>query len=228
MMLRAQRDPRFSVRMIMAGTSALMFLIASPTLFAQAGSFEGVITMELHGGGGAPTTAEYMMKGGKLRLEAPGRAGLPVVLLFDPATHVIDVMMTPQRMYMERALDEGNRSGAGERVRAKIEKSGRKETIAGVECEHWTVTENEQRLDVCVAHGLGTFFLGENAFSGRGSPGWSSELKDGAFPLKVVRGDGTIVLQVTHIARKPLEASLFAVPDGFQKMQLPGNLMRKP
>ena len=48
-------------------------------------------------------------------------------------------------------------------------------------------------------------------------PAWQKLGRD-AFPLKVQRAGDQISFEVTKIERKPLDASLFAVPDGFQNM----------
>ena len=61
---------------------------------------------------------------------------------------------------------------------------------------------------------------------GRGAaPAWAAGLEN-AFPLKVSQNNAT-VMEVTKIERKSLDASLFAPPEGFQKMSMPG-MMKRP
>ncbi len=64
---------------------------------------------------------------------------------------------------------------------------------------------------------------------GRGAeppPAWQKLGRD-AFPLKVQRAGDNIAFEVTKVERKSLDASLFSVPDGFQKFDM-GRMGRPP
>jgi hypothetical protein len=121
----------------------------------------------------------------------------------------------------------------------KITKTGKKETIAGYKCEHYLMGE-KQDSDVCAAKGLGMFMGGKAAGGmgrGRGMFGGLLEgyeqygefVKDGFLPLKVStirNGKEEVVLEAKSVEKKKLDASLFAVPAGYQEMKL-GKMMQQ-
>jgi Domain of unknown function (DUF4412) len=192
-------------------------------LSAQA-RFEGAITARVSGAtGGADVT--YLVKGDQFRMDMTGR-GQSMYILRDPAKNATLMVMPAQRMYMETPLSGDAAGNRAEGKPADIKMTGRKETVAGVECEHVLITSDDSQYDACVAHGLGMFPMINNPMAGRGRgaeppPAWQKLGRD-AFPLKVQKVGGELAFEVTKIERKPLDASLFAVPDGFQKLDMGG------
>ena len=205
---------------------AALALCGSITPLGAQSAFEGVITIATHGRQGDVSSMQYMLRDGKMRMDFA--AGGAMSAIVDPKAEKMYVVMAPQRMYMERSITIDDAARATASSKAEITKTGRKETIAGYECEHWTITDAGEQYDACVAKGLGTFFQGESALARHGAPQWFEELKDGLFPLRVARANGETVLEVTRIERKPMDASLFAVPAGFRKVDMPAGLMRRP
>jgi hypothetical protein len=136
------------------------------------------------------------------------------------------MMMASQKMYMEMAIPPGVGQPSSAAGKADVTRTGKTETIAGHKCEHVIVKEEAQTYDVCVAQDLGNFI--NPAFAnpmGRGSASdWSAKIGDG-FPLRVAKGDRTI-MEVTKVEPGTLDAALFAPPTDWQKMQMPG--MRPP
>lgn len=210
----------------------LALIAAIAPLSAQ--GFEGVVTMHVATDKGASHDVEYQVKDGKLRVEIEGRGSPPSAIVIDPVNQRMLIMMTAQKMYMDRSLAGGAVSAKdAERAaaRATVTPTGKKETIAGHECEHVLVTDDDgASVDVCVAHGMGGFMAAPtNPMAGGSSGGgWLSKLGNDAFPLKVTKGS-TVVLEVTKIEQKSLDPSLFAPPEGWRKFDLP-NLpgMRPP
>ena len=149
-----------------------------------------------------------------------------MAMIIDTKAQKMYMVMDQQRMYMEQAITPSGMAGALEKRKPDITRTGKTETIAGYSCEHWLIKDDGVAFDACVAKGLGPFFGGESPMGRRATPAWYEELKDGLFPLKVMRGDET-VLEVTGIEKKSLDASLFAPPAGYQKMDLPAG-MRRP
>jgi hypothetical protein len=221
----SRRAPRR--RAFLPAVVTLLATGASAAPLAAQGTFEGVITMNVQDPRGTGSgSMQYMLRAGKMRVDfAAARAGVPMTVIVDPAARKMYMVMAPQRMYMERAITSEQLDRMTGHTKPEITKTGKMETIAGRQCEIWTATENGERYDACVAKGLGTFFQGEGALIGRG--GWLDELRDGAFPLRVKRGDGATLLEVTSIERKPLDAALFAVPEGYRKMELPAGMRRQ-
>lgn len=206
---------------------ALLLTIAAATLAAQS-PFEGAISMSLTGDDGKTSELAYMVKGGKIRFDVAGRGGEKMAIIVDPAEKKSLMVMFSQKMYMEQEFGAGAEAAAEKAKPAKVERTGKTETIAGYKCEHVTVTESDgSTSDVCETTGLGTFRMPQSG--GRGGPpkelGWQAALDKGGFPLKVQKGD-KVTLEVTKIEKKTLDAALFAPPEGFQKFDM-GSMMRK-
>jgi hypothetical protein len=204
--------------------AALVLLVLAPTCaFAQA--FEGVVTAKMLGtdSGREPVEAQYYVRDGVLRVEmaARGRGGdAHSVIIMDPAAKTNYVLMPAQRMYMVMPTP----TGSSEQRHPDILKTGRKETVAGHECEHWLVKEPTGDIDACVATGLGTFLM--SGGMGR-EAGWSGSLREQqGFPLKVARAGGATIMEVTKIERKRLDPALFAPPADYQKMEMPAGMPR--
>jgi hypothetical protein len=210
-------------------TAALALAAAGP---AAAQQFEGVVTMTVQGG----RTGELvqMYKDGKVRMEMQGPEGRGGVMLMQPGKSELTMLMPSEKMYM--VMDPsamGRRSGI-DSVPPKITKVGTSETVAGRSCDNYLVGEKQDH-QVCVAKGLGFFGgmgggpMGRGRGPGGGMPDLASselraEFKDGFFPLKISRIDGdkkAVVLEVTKIEEKPLPSSLFEVPEGYTKMDMP-------
>jgi hypothetical protein len=128
-----------------------------------------------------------------------------------------------RRMYTERTV---NAQAMADSVvgKGKVKWTGKKETIAGHECEHADITVADgTTADLCLAKDLGAFLWlqrGPGSRSGGGMGGWQDQIGQ-TFPLKVVR-DGKVVLLATHVEKKSLADSLFTVPAGYQKMGMSG------
>ncbi|MBI3568161.1 MAG: DUF4412 domain-containing protein [Gemmatimonadetes bacterium] len=203
---------------------ALLLAVLATPLAAQ--SFEGAIAMTVTSDNGKANALDYLVKGSKLRMEMAGGRGGPMVVIFDMAERKMLMMMDAQKMYMEQSIPDP--APIAEKAKpAKIARTGKTETIAGYTCEHVIVTEADASTsDVCVAKGLGTWRM---PGGGRGGPPkepeWQSGLGDGGFPLKVQKGD-KVMVEVTKVDKKTLDAALFAPPAGYQKFDM-GAMMRK-
>jgi hypothetical protein len=205
-------------------TAVAAMAAAVPTTARAQGAFEGVVTMQMQPGPGLTETMQYSVKGNRVRMDI-SNGGMKMFQLYDDSTKIFDMVIPMRQMYMERSVGASARadSAAG---KAKIEWTGKKETIAGHECEHATVTDAAGReSDVCLAKDLGTFMGMPGGGRGRGGrgragAGWQGHIGQ-TFPLEVVR-DGQVELLVTSVEKKSLDDSLFTVPSGYQKMGMPG------
>ena len=209
-------------------------LICSSAAVASAQAFDGVITLRMNAsrpGSDGLQEIEYMAHGGKVRMNIKSQMG-PVGIIGVPAEKKIYVLLDPQSMYMEMSTDAAADRVAGATANMsdpKITRTGKKETIAGHECEHVTIEARQQTTDVCMARGLGPFMNAMSAMGammgGRGGaaqPAWQRSLAaDGGFPLKVTNQDGVVQLEVTKIEQKKLADALFTVPANYSKMDMP-------
>jgi uncharacterized protein DUF4412 len=201
--------------------AALLVAVTATTVAAQ--GFEGSVTMKMTDDKGQANEITYLLKGGKLRFEAPGGRGFAGIM--DPSTKKLQVIMTAQRMYMEMDLNAAATAATANAKPPKIVRTGKTETIAGYKCEHVEITGDDGAVtDVCAASGLGAFTMPS---MGRGGPpaqqAWQKAMGDNAFPLKVQKGD-KVAIEVTKIEKKSLDDALFTVPSDFTNM---GNMGRR-
>ncbi len=229
----------------LACTAATATALLAGRLEAQ--SFEGVISTQMTLENGRTVDGVYQIKGSKSRWEGtmPGTQRMGgTAMIFDGEAGTMTTIMPAQKMYMVTNVKEMAKGmPESESKFPKMTKTGKKETIAGHPCEHWLMGD-DQKMDVCLAKGLGFFGMG----GGKGSGGLSTafptmerakleaqvaahpEVKElvegGAFPLKMEDGDRKFSMIVTKIEKKPLADDLFRAPAGFQEMNM-GRLMQQ-
>jgi hypothetical protein len=213
----------------------LVFLLpAASTLRAQ--DFEGVFTARVRN---MPVGGEMKtyVKGVRYRMEITMPQGAMAIIM-DPVAGETYMVMNAQSMYMVMKMADAERM-ADSVLRQnpnppdlKVTATGKKEQVAGHECEFYRteVAKPAMAMEVCLAKGLGAFRSGGSLFGGPPTPGrpsaavpeWAKELvRQDGFPLKVVDDKGAVVWEVVSIERKSLEASLFVPPQGFRRMEMP-------
>ena len=208
-------------------------------------SFEGEIAMSVSGKGATttgPTLMTFGIKSPKIRVDIRGAQGNPMLaqgggFIVDPPAKKGFLLMPAQKKAMvidfEKAKAQRsplpNKPGQGVPSGAlteppKIEKTGKKETVAGYTCETWKVTSSASRADVCVAEGIKWIDLTD---LGMTSPelalaAAASDLNH--FPLRVVAYDETNVetvrMEATKIEKKKLDDGRFAVSPGYQLIDM--------
>lgn len=210
---------------------ALLVLASVPAL---AQGFEGAVTIRMQGE--QSMDMQQLIKGDKVRTEmsAGGRDG---VMLMDGGAQTMTMIMPSEKMYMVMDMKAGaGRPGEQSREAPKITKVGTSETIAGRACDNYLIGE-KQDMEVCAAKGLGFYMSGGGGpGAGRGPMGRvpdfrqeavMREFKDGFFPLRISRvggGKRDVMMEVTRIEPKPLDAALFQVPAGYHKMDMPAGM----
>lgn len=205
------------------GVVSLSVVGTATALGAQ--PFEGAITMRMNTGAaaGAPQPEiQYLVRGGSLRVTMPGPGG-GMSLLTIASEKKSYMLIDAQRSFMElpttsaqAALDQ-RASAAG-----AITRTGKRETIAGMECEHVLVTVEGQQTDLCLSRALGDFLNPLTSMRQGATPAWQRTLvAEGGFPLRVTGPDGTVLLEVTKVERKSLAPSLFSIPDSYSRMTMP-------
>jgi len=204
---------------------------------AQAQGFEGTLTIRMQAERGMEM--QQLIKGDKVRTEMGGR-GQEGVMIMDGAAQTMTMIMPSEKMYMVMDLRGGPGQPAERQGETpKITKLGTSETIAGKPCDNFLVGE-QQDLEVCAAKGMGFYMTGRNPMGGRSPMGRvpdfrqeaiMREYKDGFFPLRITRiagGKREVMLEVTRIEAKSLDAGLFQVPAGYQQMSMPGGMPGRP
>lgn len=213
-------------------------LVAVAPASAQS-AFEGVVTYRLTTEG-RTVDVTYMTKGDRARSEMT-MDGMAIAMLMDASATTMTTLMPSERMYMTMDLSRmRQRAQASDTAEQQFTPTGRRETIAGHECEHY-LTGTGQNTDMCVATGLG-YYLGGGA-AGRRGPGsgggsygvprpgdarmaaFRAKFKNGFFPLRLTVTEGgkvTTDMVVTAIERRALSDDMFTVPAGFTEMRMPG------
>ncbi len=167
----------------------------------------------------------FLTKGGKMRVEAQAEKGMSATIVVDPQAKKTIMIMDAQKMYLEMPQKDPPVAGDPAKARPQITKTGKHETIAGIDCEDWNVAEaNGKHVAACITQGI-TFV----DFTAMGRPGshssgsWMDEMKGQQyFPLRVVDTDPTgkavSTMLVTKIEKKPVDDAMFAPPAGYHTM----------
>lgn len=209
--------------------------------FAAAQSFEGVIEMQVKSPNlETPMPMKYFVKGDFIRMETQSPRG-EMAIIMDSKNKKTIMLMPQMQSYMERTIDAPTQ---GDAKKSEITKTGKTEKILGYDCEQFIMKGEKGETEMWAAKGLGTFTrLG---MGGPGGPGgrrggmggggqmaaaWEEEFRTkGYFPMRVVSlgadGKEESRLEVKKIEKKELDAALFKVPEGWQKMDMP--MMGRP
>lgn len=217
------------------------------------GNFEGELTMQLtnHEVGKptpAPKTLVFGLKSPKVRIDVPAdiAPGNPMLgggagVVIDPPQKKAYALLPAQKKAIvidfskpkEQRLPQlpsmpgqpGKPSVPSTPPEPpKIEKTGKKDVIAGYECEEWKITTKTNRADVCVAEGIKWIDLGD---LGMESPelALAAAISDAnRFPLRAVVYDQNNVettrMVATKIDKKKLDDTRFVVPPDYQVVDL--------
>lgn len=200
-------------------------------------SFEGEITMHATTSRGTAEDITFDAKGNKIRFDAPSQRGEQSHVIFESGSKKILVVMDTQKSYMEMDLTAMQNMAVGmghapnqpsvPSAQATVTKTGKHEKIAGYDCEDWDIKEqNGKKAQACIAEGIP--FLDFASLSPMQAPqnNWMTELHDKRlFPLKVVEydpaGKEMSRMEVTKIEKKKLDDSVFAIPAGYKKIEIP-------
>ena len=205
-----------------------VFVVLAARLGAQ-GSFQGVITYQAPATetSAAPTTVTFSIKGALSRIDLSDTKtpfGAPSVIM-DSAAKSVTVLMSSTKMYMTTTM-QGATASNGTAPPVNITPLGTTETVAGIKCENYAVTNGEHQATVCAAHGMGTLGMTGGMGALRQMPSNYTEQmravsKDGFLPLKLTElTDGTphLALIATSVVRKDLDPSLFVTPPDYMKV----------
>ena len=217
------------------------------TLFDS--NFEGEITTEITGKGDkTPKTLAIDIKSPKLRadLGALATAGKDDPFLSQGAAFILDppakkaYMLVPakkmamvidfEKMKQQKAKlpqAPGSPGAAGGKAEEppKIDKTGKKDTVAGYTCEIWKITSKDgSRAELCMAEGIKLMDFSDLAMQ---SPQFAAAAALGDlnhFPLRAVGYDKAGVeegrLEAKKIEKKKLPDSQFTVPPDYQQMDM--------
>jgi hypothetical protein len=210
------------MRTVYLGLSLLLLVPACKKGFGS--NFEGEITMRTSRQGSAPADLVVKAKGDKLRFDTTtnGQTGSAI---FDPQTNKVTALIDAQKAYMDMDFSSPSAAPNTDARTSSSEKTGKKETIAGIDCEDWVAKDpSGKRSEVCIAEGLAFFDI--DGLRHGGGAGWNKELRDKKmFPLRSVEYDvnGKEVSrsEVLKVEPKKLDDALFQVPKDYTKLPAP-------
>jgi outer membrane lipoprotein-sorting protein len=164
-------------------------------------SADTVTTMQ----GGQKMSGKMYFRPDKFRMEMKSNEETVMITRIDKK--VTWNVMTKQKMYMEMPFDLKNKPKVEEKFAGEIErKEVGSETIDGHPTKKYLITYKTGNKKDQVYQWLAT---------------------DIKFPVKTAAVDGSWAQEFKNIKMGPQQDSLFEVPAGFQKMQMPGGVNMK-
>ena len=155
--------------------------------------------------GGQKMSGKMYFKPDKFRMEMKSNEEMVMITRIDKKV-AWNVMMK-QKMYMEMPFDLKNKPKVEEKFAGEIErKEVGRETIDGHPTKKYLITYKAGDKKEQVYQWLAT---------------------DIKFPVRTAAVDGSWSQEFKHIKMGPQRDSLFEVPAGFQKMQMPGGVNMK-
>jgi hypothetical protein len=140
--------------------------------------------------------------------------------IYDPTTNKLMLVKDADKAYT--TIDFGKPGAPQANTSpdtASVDKTGKHETVAGMDCEDWTAKDpSGKRSEVCIAQGLVAFDF--SALKGGGTSTLGKELREKKlFPLRSVEYDAAgkelSRMEVTKVEKKSLEDSEFEIPKDY-------------
>jgi hypothetical protein len=182
-------------------------------------NFEGDVTMKTTRPNGPPSSMTIKAKGDKIRLEMPTPDGKVASAIYMPQDNKLVVLLDAQKTAMDMNFASPNAPQPNTNAQTSaIDKTGKKETIAGIGCEDWIIKDpSGSRTETCVAEGLPYLDLDGLRHGGAGSSPWKAEMRaKKTFPLRSVEYDKSgkelTRAEVTEVKKEKLDDSEFVVP----------------
>jgi hypothetical protein len=193
----------------------LLFFVLPAALFAQE-DFSGEIVNH-HQGDPDKNPAKIYVTKNKLRVESAGRNGQAAAMIIDFTTQTTDMLMTAQNMYMEFPAGKGPGS-------QKFNAFFRPTDVENA-CGEWqklaTHPDGEcHKAGNETVNGRNTVKYEAKSASGDISTVWIDPKI--AFPIKWESKSGGGELQNIQVGS--LSSSLFEVPAGYRKMEMPAGM----
>jgi len=219
--IACSKSPEPSTTSPAASTSAAPVPAPSPSAVANT-PFEGELLVAVKGDAAMklPASITYDIKGNKVRY-APAAA--PIYAVGDMDTQQAYEVDDAQKSYS--AIDAKPAPNAKVAPAPKVQKTGRTEKIAGLECENWTIDDGNEKVDVCASKGISYFDLASDAKAGSAETPWAVALTtEKAFPLRVIvhdkAGKEEYRADVTRADRKKVDDALFHPPSAYKTANL--------
>ena len=198
--------------------------------------FEGTLTMQTTiPEAGSTETRLFIAKQGVRTESTSHMKNMPsdiqmVIISPSETPNLVYLINTAQKSYTVIDTDAMKKEMAGtEKLdgynNAKIENLG-KETVNGYNCSHVRITHGESVMEMWVSKEILDYFTYARMQSAndKNMPELAKRMKaeglDG-FPVKIWHKQANIITELTKVDKQGLEASLFKVPEGYTKTEMP-------
>ena len=198
------------------------------------GPFEGMVIVKYEDPAKPVTTLTYEIKGSKFRVNLPEETnqGKKGCVLFDATSKKTLLVLDDRKVFVTIDLASANVAGAimpKLDTNAKLDQGGKIETVAGYDCEEWTITTDTGKSELCVVKGVPWFSFGSGP-SGAGEPAWIGEITAGKyFPLRVITRDKDGAqkrkMEATKIERTSVADSRLEAPPDYHEVDMKELLM---
>jgi hypothetical protein len=199
-------------------------------------SFEGHIVMHTTKPGGEVHDLTLGAKGDKLRFDMTGPDGSPSHAVYDASTNQMLMFLEASKKYMSLDFSAPSAAPNTSPSTSTITKAGTHKTVAGYDCEQWSVKDAAgHRSEVCIAQGIAYFD------PTRLRPGATQEPETAlakefrekkSFPLESIEYDAAgkelSRMEVQKIDATSVPDADFAIPDGFSKIDRPAPKPKGP
>ncbi len=196
--------------------------------------FEGILTMQTTIPEVGSTATKLFISREGVRTESSSSikatAGAPQVVVVSPAQtpNLIYLINSTTKSYTvidtDKMAQESPKS-AEDYNNAKIENLGN-ELLNGYNCTHVRVTKGESVMEMWVSKEILDYFTYARMQGTREKslPLFAKRMKDAGldgFPVKIWHKQANIVTELTKVEKRGLDASLFKVPEGYTRNELP-------
>lgn len=215
------------------GCSLAAALAAAAPVGAQT---PGSVTWNVQGVGGAngPRTMVQYFKGAQMRIDMP-QATMMGGIIMDASTGDVTMLMPAQKSYMQYNIAQMGANMAPQTTGQITVTPGGTETVAGISCTDYTITGGPSgATQVCAAPGVPSMdpkvlttgpmaqFISRMGMNAQVMAAYQ-QLK-GKGPLKVSKvtgGNTSLMMEATNVNRATPPDSLFQIPAGWTKFQMP-------
>lgn len=154
--------------------------------------------------------------------------GSPGSVIIDPPTKKGWVLVPAQKTAMVVDFDRAQATPGAPNARPKtpptIDKTGKKDVVAGYSCEVWKVTFEGKRAEACVAEGITWFDLTDLGMASPELAVAAFATEANRFPLRLVSFDPSgaeeMRMEATNVDKKKLDDARFVVPPDYRVVDM--------
>ena len=196
--------------------------------------FEGKVVMNVKSGDKG-TDIDLFVKGNKTLMQMMGEE--KANLIMDSKAKKMTILMPQQKMYMEMDMNmmkdisekmkKNDKSEKAEKMNGDFNKTGETKEINGYECEKWVYTDDGgDKTEAWMTKELGNFMGFSNPMMNDEASSWQKKIEgQGYFPMLAIHyddsGDVESSMEVKSVDKKSLDESMFEIPAGYSKFNMP-------